>query len=136
MIDSIEVNKSGVLQGKKILWVEDDSFLKDIIAQKLSHEQATLFYASEGERALVLAKKEKPDVVMLDILLPGMDGVTILSRLKESPETKDIPVIMFSNLDEKSKIDQSMHLGASGFFVKSSMTLDQIVAKIVETISK
>ncbi len=122
------------LAGKKILWLEDDKFLSDIIAQKLSHGNAKLLYAKDGNQALLVAKEQKPDVILLDILLPGMDGIEVLKQLKADPETKDIPVIMFSNLDDKEKVDQSMTFGAKGFFVKASMDLDQIIAEILKVL--
>ncbi|OGZ63694.1 MAG: hypothetical protein A3A98_00135 [Candidatus Staskawiczbacteria bacterium RIFCSPLOWO2_01_FULL_40_39] len=125
-----------ILHNKKILWVEDDTFLMDIIAKKLSQIGAILIYATEGSQALSIAAEKKPDIIILDILLPGLDGLEILSKLKFSPHTKDIPVIMFSNSDEESQVKESEKLGASGFFIKASVTLDDIIEKISEVLSK
>lgn len=121
---------------KKILWVEDDSFLTNIIAQKLSEQHWGLLYASEGASALQMARKEQPDAIVLDILLSGMDGLEVLAQLKAGEETKHIPVLMFSNLDDQAKIEQSKTLGAEGFFVKAMTTLEAIIAEIQKVISR
>jgi len=121
---------------KKILWVEDDSFLTDIIAQKLLGENWNLLYANEGTRALAMAHKEQPDVIILDILLPGMDGLEVLEKLKADETTRHIPVIMFSNFDDKEKVEKSKTLGAEGFFVKAMVTLETIVAEIQKVVSR
>lgn len=115
---------------KKILWVEDDSFLTDIIAQKLSEQHWELLYALEGASALALAHKEQPNAIVLDILLPGMDGLEVLAQLKADEETKHIPVIMFSNFDDKEKIEKSKTLGAENFFVKATTDLETVIAEI------
>lgn len=121
---------------KKILWVEDDSFLLDIIAQKLSEQHWKLLYALDGASALALAQKEQPDAIILDILLPGMDGLHVLAKLKADEATKHIPVIMFSNFDDKEKVEKSKELGAEGFFVKAMVTLEMIVAEIQKVVSR
>jgi DNA-binding response OmpR family regulator len=120
---------------KKILWVEDDSFLTNIIAQELSKQQWTIIYAADGATALPLARTEQPDAIVLDILLPGIDGIEVLTQLKGSDETKRIPVIMFTNLDDQEKIDRSIALGAAGFFIKATVTLEAITAEIQKAIS-
>ncbi len=119
-----------LLSGKKILWVEDDKFLSDIIARKLTHEKCVLVHAVEGEEAIRLTEKEQPDVVLLDILLPGIDGFEILSRLKANPKTKKIPVIMLSNLGQKSDMEKARDLGANRFLIKATVTLDEIISEI------
>ncbi len=92
--------EKGTLRGKTIMWVEDDKFLSDIIARKLAFHGATLQSAADGETALKLLEKEKPELILLDILLPGIDGFEILRRLKANKETKGIPVILLSNLGQ------------------------------------
>lgn len=138
MAPSIPTNeeKNLVPAEKKILWVEDDSFLTDIIAQKLSKEHWELLYASEGASALKIAHKEKPDAIVLDILLSGMDGLEVLAQLKADEETRHIPVLMFSNFDDQAKIAQSKTLGAEGFFIKAMTTLGTIIAEIQKIISR
>lgn len=118
------------LVGKKIMWVEDDKFLSDIIARKLSTTGATLVYATEGEGALALLQKEKPDLLLLDILLPGVDGFEILRRVKADVGLKTTPVIMLSNLGQREDVEKGKALGAVRFLIKATVTLDEIVAEI------
>ncbi|MSR78747.1 MAG: response regulator [Candidatus Taylorbacteria bacterium] len=118
------------LDGKKVMWVEDDKFLSDIIARKFSREKCVLFHATEGEEAIRLTEKEQPDIVLLDILLPGIDGYEILSRLKANPKTKDIPVILLSNLGQKADLDKGRSLGAIRFLIKATVTLDEIINEV------
>ncbi len=122
------------LEDKKIMWVEDDNFLSDIIARKLSREKCALVHATEGEEAIGLAEKEQPDVILLDILLPGIDGFEILSRLKANQKTKQIPVILLSNLGQKADVDKGQSLGAACFLIKATVTLDEIIAEIKSVI--
>ena len=127
---------SGVsLEGKKILWIEDDEFLSSIITQRLAKEKSIVISGTRGEDVVELAGHEMPDIIMLDILLPGMDGMEVLAKLKSNEKTKHIPVIVFSNFDDKTKIEQSKSLGAAGFFVKASINLDEIVNEIKKAIS-
>jgi CheY-like chemotaxis protein len=122
------------LEGKKVMWVEDDKFLSDVIAKKLSSEKAHLVHTAVGEEAFPLAEKELPDIILLDILLPGLDGFEILRLLKKSDRTRSIPVILFSNLGQKSDIDKGKDLGAVKFLVKATVTLDEIVSEIKSTL--
>lgn len=118
------------LSGKRIMWVEDDKFLSDIIARKLSTHGCVLFHATEGESALKILEKERPDLVLLDILLSGIDGFEILRRIKSNAETKATPVILLSNLGQREDIEKGRSLGAARFLVKATVTLDEIIEEI------
>ena len=120
----------GALVGKKLLWVEDDRFLKDIITVRLSNEGCQLFHAADETEAFNLLAKETPDVVLLDILLPGSDGFEILKKLKGGKEKKKLPVILLSNLSQKADLEKGKELGAVKFLVKSTVTLDEIISQI------
>lgn len=122
------------LAGKKLMWVEDDKFLSDIIARKLAGEKCKLVHTVEGEEALRIVEAENPDIIMLDILLPGIDGFEILTRLKQNPKVKNIPVILLSNLGQQSDIDRGKSLGAERFLIKATVTLDEIVDEIKDVI--
>ena len=126
---------STYLEAKKIMWVEDDKFLSDILARKLTESGANLIHLNIGEQAPSLAEKEMPDLILLDILLPGMDGFTILEKLKSNPKTSSIPVILLSNLGQKSDIEKGKKLGAVKFLIKASMGLDEIVYEIKGVLS-
>jgi DNA-binding response OmpR family regulator len=132
--DGSTVSSSGKLAGKKIMWVEDDAFLSDIITRKFQNENCTLIHLSEGEGALAKAKEGKPDIVLLDILLAGMSGYDILEALKKDPETALIPVILLSNLGQKSDVEKGEKLGAKKFIIKAMATLDDIIAEISEVL--
>ncbi|OGI63437.1 hypothetical protein A2818_00735 [Candidatus Nomurabacteria bacterium RIFCSPHIGHO2_01_FULL_40_12] len=123
------------LEGKKIMWVEDDQFLNDIIARKLSVTKCLFFHASEGEEALKIIDKELPDIIMLDIILSGLDGFEILSKIKNNPKTKHIPVILLSNLGQASDIEKGKNLGAARFMVKATVTPNDIVDQIKEVLA-
>lgn len=123
------------LKGKKILWVEDDSFLKSIISPKLSREGAEVLYAQNGEEALSSAESQNPNIIVLDILLPGFDGVEVLRRLKANSATAAIPVVMFSNVDDKDRVEEAQRLGSKGFFVKTSVTMDEIINQLGQIVS-
>lgn len=122
--------KAGALAGKTILWVEDDRFLKDIITVRLSSEGCRLLHAADEEGAFTILQKETPDIVLLDILLPGADGFEILKKLKAGEMTKNIPVILLSNLSQDTDIAKGKQLGAAKFLVKSTVTLDEIISEI------
>ncbi len=124
------------LEGKKIIWVEDDQFLNDIIARKLSTTKCIFFHASEGPEALALIAKEMPDIVMLDIVLPGMDGFEILGKIKNDPKIKHIPVILLSNLGQESDIQKSTSLGAARFLIKAMVTPTEIIDHIKEVLDE
>ena len=117
------------LAGKKILWVEDDAFLSGLIGQRFGALGASLFSAAAGEQALQIAHDEKPDIILLDILLPGLGGFDILKALKEDPVTQPIPVVILSNLSQKDDIEKGKELGAVSFLIKATVNLDEIVAE-------
>jgi DNA-binding response OmpR family regulator len=133
--DSVSGNSSSQssntnLNGKKIMWVEDDSFLSDIIARKLASEKCVLIHAPNAEKALSLLETETPDIIMLDILLPGMNGFELLEKLKANPQLKDVPIILLSNLGQESDVEKGKSMGANLFLIKATLTLDEIVEQM------
>lgn len=115
---------------KKILIVEDDRFLRELIAKKLAVERFEISEAIDGEEGLRKIKEEKPDLVLLDLILPGIDGFEVLARMKQDPQTKTIPVIILSNLGQKEDIEKGLKLGASDYLVKAHFTPNEIIEKI------
>lgn len=114
--------------GPLILVVEDDPLLSDLVSRKFGAEKINMEYAPTGELALELIKKDpKPNLILLDIRLPGIDGFEVLRQVKEDSATKDIPVIIFSNFGEDSDIARAKELGANKFIVKVSLSLDEVV---------
>lgn len=120
----------------KILLVEDDLTLIDMYKMKFIDEGYDVFVSSNGVDAFELAKKELPDIVLLDIILPGMDGFAILETLKKEAKTKQIPVILLSNLGQDSDIEKGKKLGARDYLVKANFTPTQIAEKVKNILKK
>lgn len=114
----------------KILIVEDDNFLRELIRRKLLKEGFEVSEALDGEDGLKKIKKEKPDLVLLDIILPMLDGFEVLARLKGDAEVKDIPVVILSNLGQKDEVERGLKLGAVDYLVKANFTPSEIIAKL------
>lgn len=116
---------------KTILIVEDDTILRDLISQKLRKENDyEIVEAVDGEEGLKKAKEVKPDIILLDLILPGIDGFGVLEQIKKDPEIAKIPVVILSNLGQKEEIEKGMKLGATDFLIKAHFTLSEIVKKI------
>lgn len=113
-----------------VLLVEDDVFLSGIYQKKFEMEGYKVSLADNGEKALVEVKKKKPDIVMLDILLPKLDGFAVLSKLKADPEVKDIPVILLTNLGQKDDVEKGLQMGASDYLIKAHFKPSEVVDKI------
>jgi DNA-binding response OmpR family regulator len=120
----------------RVMVVEDDPLLADLLAQKFTSEQFDLRYAPTGEAALEMLKSETPDLILLDIMLPGIDGFEVLKQIKENPEKKAVPVIILSNLGQESDIEKGTQLGAEKFIVKVSLTLDEVISLARGVLSK
>lgn len=115
---------------KKIVWVEDDKLIGTILAKKLVASGFSLFHAKNGTEALAYLSNEVPDAIILDLLLPGMNGLDILQRIKADARLKNVPVMVLSNLNKQSDIDRAKTLGAQKFLVKAAASLDQIVSEV------
>lgn len=114
----------------KLLIVEDDKFLRDLAVQKLSKEAFVLFAAMDGEQGIAMAEKEFPNVILLDILLPGIDGFEVLRRIRLNPALATTSVAMLSNFGQREDIERALGLGADQFFIKANYTLDEIVQEV------
>ncbi|MBU1074737.1 response regulator [Patescibacteria group bacterium] len=115
---------------KKIVLVEDDSFLAGMYVSKLNLEDFEVKLAENGEDGLKLATAEIPDLILLDILLPRMDGFEVLKKLKQNPSTADIPVILLTNLGQKKDVDRGLALGAKDYLIKAHFMPNEVIAKI------
>lgn len=118
------------IMAKKILIIEDDNFLRILLSKKLRSEVYSILSAAESVEAFNLLKSNKPDLILLDLLLPGVDGFEILKKIRQTEETKNIPVIVFSNLSEEKDIKKVQDLGITDFMVKSNFTLDELLDKV------
>lgn len=115
---------------KKVLIIEDDSFLQGLESGKLKKEGYEVITASTGEEAMKKLIEPNIDLVLLDLILPGIDGFEILQKIRSTESLKNIPVIVFSNLSEEKDIKKSKELGATDFMVKSNFTLEELVTRI------
>ena len=115
---------------KKILVVEDDQFLSNAYKLKLTKSGFETVVASDGNEALEVLKEFKPDMILLDLIMPNLDGFSTLKALKDNSEYKDIPVIVASNLGQKEDIEKAKELGANDFVIKSKVSIEKIVQKV------
>lgn len=113
-----------------ILIIEDDKFLRELLVRKFVADGFDVKNAINAELAVTILAERKPDVILCDLILPGLSGFEILKKIKEDQKTSDVPVIILSNLGQKEDFDKAMALGAKDFMVKSNFTLDEIVAKV------
>lgn len=115
---------------KKILIVEDDEFLVQMYATKLESQDYTVLISSDGKQALKTIKKDKPDLIILDLNLPVMDGFEVLGELKKNEETKSIPVLILTNYGQKEHIDRCLSLGANDYLIKAHFVPSEVLEKI------
>ncbi len=119
---------------KSVLIIEDDSFLQGLASRKLKADGFEVLNAANHTETFAVLEKQIPTVILLDLLLPEVDGYEILKKIRENPKTKSIPVIVFSNLSEEKDIKKAQDLGIVEFMVKSNFTLDELAQKIKETV--
>ena len=116
----------------KVLLVEDDKFLRTVLEKKLSAEGFEVISAIDGDEALEKITVEKPDLILLDIILPKKGGFIILENIKKDPELKSVPVLIISNLGQEEDIKKGLSLGAVEYFIKAKISIDDIIKKIKE----
>jgi DNA-binding response OmpR family regulator len=117
---------------KKILIVEDDNALLKILSDTLRKENLIIFEARDGAQGYRAALDSKPDLILLDVLMPIMDGITMLKKIRQQKEGKDIPVIVLTNLEALNTLNEALGAGAYDYIVKSDWKLEDIVKKIKE----
>ncbi len=116
---------------KKVLIIEDDDFLQGLEAKKLTKEGYEVLVASNGGDAFKQIDEHRDiNIILLDLLLPEVDGFTILAKIREENKIPNVPIIVFSNLAEDKDIARANKLGVNDFMVKSNFTLDELVAKL------
>ena len=122
------------LEGVHILSIEDDELIGSVLGRKLSSEGGKLEQAKSGEEGFDildgLSDDDLPDIILLDIILPGMDGFDILEKLKADDRYKDIPVVLLSNLGQKEEIERGTDMGAEKFLVKATISLDEVIREV------
>ena len=121
---------------KKILFIEDESALQKTFGDILKEAGYKMISALDGETGFKLAQIQKPDLVLLDLILPRMHGFEVLRKLKEKPETKEIPVIVLTNLERMEDVEQAVKLGAVAYLVKTQYTIEEVIEKVKKAIEK
>lgn len=120
----------------KILLVEDDPFLLSMYSTKFELENFKVITAEDGEKGLEKAKNEIPNIILLDILMPKMNGFDVLKNLKDDNNLKNIPVILLTNLNQKDEIERGLTLGADDYLIKAHFMPSEIVSKIKRVIEE
>jgi len=115
---------------KTILFIEDESALQKTVGEILKQEGYEVISALDGEVGLKLAQRKAPDLILLDLVLPKLHGFEVLKKLKENSETKNIPVIVLTNLEGIEDIDKAIELGAQSYLVKAQYELKELVEKV------
>ncbi|OGY29297.1 MAG: hypothetical protein A3F35_01150 [Candidatus Woykebacteria bacterium RIFCSPHIGHO2_12_FULL_45_10] len=120
---------------KKVLVVDDEESIREIYRRELQTRGYQVSSASDGEEGLLKAGEDAPDIVLLDIMLPKMSGIDVLKALKENQLTKNIPVLLLTNLGEETIIKEGFELGADGYLLKVSYTPAQVVDEVSKFLS-
>ena len=120
----------------KVLIVEDEDILAKVLEEKFQDEKFEVAVAGDGELALELAKSFKPNVIILDLILPKKDGFDVLRDLKSHPELKQIPVVILSNLGQDEELKRGLALGAADYLVKTQHPIKEVVEKVKAQLMK
>lgn len=115
---------------KRIMIIEDDKFLSSLMKVRLEKDGFTVIQAFDGEEAIGLLKTERPDLLVLDLIMPKVMGFEVLQTISMMPELQKVPVIILSNLAQDSDIQKAKEFGAKEYFVKVKISIDDIVKKI------
>jgi len=115
---------------RKILFIEDESALQRAVSHVLIDKGYKMFSALDGEIGIEVAKKEHPDLILLDLIIPKKDGFAVLQELKEDSSTADIPIIVLTNLEGSADVERALALGATTYLVKTNYKLEEVVEKI------
>ncbi len=133
---SIAYNVVVLFMLKKVLIIEDDAFLGDTLIQKLKHSSYEVALSLDGIAGLKKISEWKPDLVLLDIMLPHMNGYDILEAKVKDPAIKDIPVIIISNTEQSVESSKLLSLGVKEYLVKAQFQPSEVVAKIKAELDK
>lgn len=121
---------------KTILFIEDEAALQKTFEEILTKEGYNMISALDGEIGLRLAKTKKPDLILLDLILPKIHGFDVLGELKSDPETRDIPIIVLTNLEDVDDVNKAIELGATTYLVKAQYSLEEVLEKIKNCLKK
>jgi len=121
-------------QQKAVLLIEDEPTLQKTISEILIQEGYKMLNALDGEIGLQMALREKPDLILLDLILPKIDGFEVLENIRKNEATKDTPVIILTNLENAAAVERALALGAQSYLVKANYELEDVVQKVKQAI--
>lgn len=119
----------------KLLIIEDDAVLRKALGEYLSAESFEVIYAEDGEIGAQMAMSEKPDLILLDIVLPKKDGYQVLQEVKGNAEMKNVPIVLLTNLGSISDVEKALEMGATTYLVKADYKLEEVTEKIKEILN-
>jgi CheY-like chemotaxis protein len=119
-------------QARRVLLAEDDRFLRKAAGAMLRRQGFTVLTAEDGEEALRVARAETPDLILLDLIMPKMQGFEVLKALKRDPQTSPIPVVILSNLGQESDSQAARQMGALDYWVKANLDVEELVRRVEE----
>ena len=122
------------MEEKKILFIEDESALQKSLGDFLRNEGYEVISAVDGEEGIRLAKTGQPNLILLDLILPRKNGFEVLENLKQDSLTREIPVIVLTNLEEMKNIEKALNLGARTYLVKANYSLKEVLAKVEKSL--
>ena len=120
----------------KILLVEDDGLMSRMYGRLFSYEGYDVQVAADGEAGFVKAKEFQPDLILLDVMMPKLNGLELIQKLKEDERTRHIMVVLLTNLGIQEKLDEAMQLGAAGCIIKSNHSPEEVVKMVKEFLNK
>lgn len=136
MVDQNQVVSESGSNAPLILVVEDDKFLRDLLVHKVEERGYHVEVAVDGEEGIKQIRLLRPDLVLLDLILPGLDGFGVLSQIHDDPQLNQIPVIILSNLGQQEEIEKGLSLGAKDYMIKAHFTPQEVVDRIKKILGR
>jgi two-component system phosphate regulon response regulator PhoB len=121
---------------KLVMIIEDDRFLSSLVRARLEKDGFKVQQAFDGEEAIAILKETKPDLVVLDLIMPRVTGFEVLEAISISPELNRTPIVILSNLAQDSDVQKAKSLGAVEYFVKVRVSIDDVVSKVMSILNK
>ncbi|MCK4592376.1 response regulator [Candidatus Parcubacteria bacterium] len=120
----------------KVLIIEDDSYISDMYRIKFESENFEIAVANNGIEGIKFLEKVVPDIILLDVVMPKVDGFSVLKTIKKNPKLNKIPVVLLTNLSQKENVERGFELGASSYIIKAHFTPSEVVEKIKEVLKQ